>query len=215
MSRIQFIEWLPTLLEGLGTTLFASLISIITAVLVGALVAIIVAYDNKFLTAICRIYISIFRNTPLLVIMFFFYYGLPMVNISWPALMCGIAAITVNESAFIAEIIRGAIKDIPRGEIEAACSLGLTKFQVVRKVMFPLAFSNAVPMLTGQASVIVKDTSLFSIIMIMDLMRAGNKFYEKYLNSTSILIVALVYVLIFALITQLGRYMEKKTMVRR
>ena len=208
MSRIQFIEWLPTLLEGLGTTLFASLISIITAVLVGALVAIIVAYDNKFLTAICRIYISIFRNTPLLVIMFFFYYGLPMVNISWPAL-------TVNESAFIAEIIRGAIKDIPRGEIEAACSLGLTKFQVVRKVMFPLAFSNAVPMLTGQASVIVKDTSLFSIIMIMDLMRAGNKFYEKYLNSTSILIVALVYVLIFALITQLGRYMEKKTMVRR
>ena len=129
--------------------------------------------------------------------------------------MCGIAAITVNESAFIAEIIRGAIKDIPRGEIEAACSLGLTKFQVVRKVMFPLAFSNAVPMLTGQASVIVKDTSLFSIIMIMDLMRAGNKFYEKYLNSTSILIVALVYVLIFALITQLGRYMEKKTMVRR
>ena len=61
----------------------------------------------------------------------------------------------------------------------------------------------------------VKDTSLFSIIMIMDLMRAGNKFYEKYLNSTSILIVALVYVLIFALITQLGRYMEKKTMVRR
>ena len=82
MSRIQFIEWLPTLLEGLGTTLFASLISIITAVLVGALVAIIVAYDNKFLTAICRIYISIFRNTPLLVIMFFFYYGLPMVNIS-------------------------------------------------------------------------------------------------------------------------------------
>ena len=60
MSRIQFIEWLPPLLEGLGTTLFASLISIITAVLVGALVAITVAYDNKFLTAICRIYISIF-----------------------------------------------------------------------------------------------------------------------------------------------------------
>lgn len=215
MSRIQFIEWLPTLLEGLRTTMIASLISIAAALIVGALVAIVVAYDNRVLTAICRVYISVFRNTPLLVIMFFFYYGLPMLNVSWPALVCGIAAITVNESAFIAEIIRGAIKDIPRGEIEAVCSLGLTKFQVVRKLIFPLAFSNAIPMLTGQASVIVKDTSLFSIIMVMDLMRAGNKFYEKYLNSTSIWIVALIYVLIFACITQLGRRIEKKTMVRR
>lgn len=195
--------------------MIASLISIAAALIVGALVAIVVAYDNRVLTAICRVYISVFRNTPLLVIMFFFYYGLPMLNVSWPALVCGIAAITVNESAFIAEIIRGAIKDIPRGEIEAVCSLGLTKFQVVRKLIFPLAFSNAIPMLTGQASVIVKDTSLFSIIMVMDLMRAGNKFYEKYLNSTSIWIVALIYVLIFACITQLGRRIEKKTMVRR
>lgn len=215
MSRIQFIEWFPTLLEGLGTTLFAAVVSIIAAIIVGSFIAILVAYDNRGLSAICRVYISVFRNTPLLVIMFFFFYGLPIINVTWPALVCGIAAITLNESAFVAEILRGAIKDIPRGEIEAACGLGLTKFQVVSRLVFPLAFSNAVPMLTGQASVIVKDTSLFSIIMVMDLMRAGNKFYEKYLNSSSIWIVAIIYVLIFALITQLGRYLEKRVMVRR
>ena len=215
MSQLQFLAWLPTLLEGLGTTIGASIISIVASIILGAIAAMTIAYDNRLLSAITRIYISIFRNTPLLVIMFFFFYGLPMINITWSAIFCGIAAITVNESAFVAEILRGATKDIPQGEIEAACSLGLNKAQIVTKLIIPLAFSNAIPQLTGQASVIVKDSSLFSIIMVVDLMRAGNAYYEKHLSSVSIWIVAAIYILIFAVITQIGHILERKTMVRR
>ncbi len=215
MSQIQFLDWLPTLLEGLKVTLLSSLIAIVTSVLVGSLVAILVAYNNKFLSAVMRVYISIFRNTPLLVILFFLFYGLPMIKIVLPALVCGVVAITLNESAFVAEIIRGSIKNVPPGEVEAAVSLGLSKTQVVNRLIFPLAFRNSIPILTGQSSVIIKDTSLFSLIMVMDLMRAGSAFYEKYLNSVSIWVIAFIYIAIFLLITQIGRILEKKAMVRR
>ena len=215
MNSVQFAWWLPSLLEGLRVTLGASVIAIITSLIWGAVIAMLVAYDNKVITAIMRVYISIFRNTPLLVIMFFCFYGLPLLGIGWSGLVCGILAITLNEGAFVAELIRGSIKNIPSGEIEAACSLGLKKGQVVRKVIFPLGFRNAIPMLTGQASVIVKDTSLFSLIMLVDLSRAGGIFYDKYLSSVSIWIVAVLYVIIFLVFTQLGRIVEKKLMVRR
>ncbi len=215
MNYVQFVEWLPKLLEGLKITLSASVISVFTSIIWGAVLAMLLAYDNRIVTAIVRVYVSIFRNTPLLVIMFFCFYGLPMIGIEWPALVCGVLAITLNEGAFVTEILRGSIKNLPNGEIEAACSLGLHKGQVVRKIVFPLAFRNSIPMLTGQASVMVKDTSLFSMIMIVDITRAGSIFYDKYLSSVSVWIVACIYVAIFLVFTQLGRYVEKKAMVKR
>lgn len=215
MSSVQFFKWLPTLLEGIKTTMITAVIGIFLAILVGAVVAMLLAYDNTIISAIMRVYISVFRNTPLLVIIFFFYYGLPLINITLSGLVCGIMSIALNEGAFVAEILRGSIRSIPAGEIEAACSLGLKKGTVVRKIIFPLAFRNSVPMLTGQASVVVKDSSLFSIIMVTDLMRAGNMFYEKYLNSTSIWLVGVIYIAIFFMITFIGRIIEKRVMVRR
>ena len=215
MTYIQFTGWLPKLLEGLKITLSASVISVFTSLLWGSLLAIILAYDNKITKAAVRTYVSVFRNTPLLVIMFFCFYGLPMIGIEWPAMVCGILAITLNEGAFVTEILRGSIKNLPIGEIEAACSLGLSRGQVVRKIVFPLAFRNSIPMLTGQASVMVKDTSLFSMIMIVDITRAASVFYDKYLSSVSVWIVAAIYVVIFLGFTYLGRFVEKKAMVKR
>lgn len=215
MNQLQFVGWVPELLEGFKITLSASMISIVTSVILGAIVAMFVAYDNKIMTGILRVFVSIFRNTPLLVIMFFVFYGLPLIGITWPPLVCGIIAITLNESAFVAEILRGSILNIPQGDIEAAVSLGLKKWQVSSKVIFPLAIRNSVPMLVGQSSVIVKDTSLFSLIMIFDLMRSGQAYYDKYLSSVSIWIVGLVYVLIFLALSWLGSYIEKKSAFKR
>lgn len=215
MNEVQFINWLPSLLEGLKITLSASVISVFTSILWGSALAMLLAYDSKVVTPIVRAYVSVFRNTPLLVIMFFCFFGLPMVGLEMPALVCGILAITLNEGAFVAEIIRGSVKNLPAGEIEAACSLGLRKSQVVNKIVFPLAFRNSIPMLTGQSSVMVKDTSLFSMIMIVDITRAGSMFYDKYLSSVSVWIVAALYVLIFLLFTQAGRLIEKKALVKR
>ncbi|HPF54366.1 MAG TPA: amino acid ABC transporter permease [Eubacteriales bacterium] len=215
MNYVQFQQWLPSLLEGLKITLLASAISIFTSIVWGSIVSILSSLGSRILSGVMRVYTSIFRNTPLLVIMFFCFYGLPLMGVSMPALVCGILAITLNEGAFVAEILRGAVKNLPAGEIEAAYSLGLSRFSVVTRIVFPLAIRNSVPMLTGQASIMVKDTSLFSLIMIVDITRAGSMFYDKYLSSVSIWIVAAIYVAIFLLITQLGKFVEKKSLVAR
>lgn len=197
MNRTQFFEWLPQLLQGLEVTVGASILCIILAVLWGCLAASIISLRLPGLTQILRAYTSIFRNTPLLVVMFFFFYGLPYVGIKLSAITCGILSITLNEGAFVAEIIRGSIKSIPKGEIEAAYSIGLNRLQVAGYVTIPLAIKASIPMITGQASIVIKDTSLFSTIMILDLTRAGDQFYSRYLNITAIWIIATIYIALF------------------
>ena len=215
MSTNQFLNWLPTLLEGLETTVIASAVSIVTAILWGSVITILIAMNIKLLTGVLRVYISIFRNSPLLVQMFFCYYALPYIGIKWPAMVCGVVAITLNEGAFIAEMLRGTMKNIPKGEIEAAYSLGLSKFKVVTRIIFPMTFRNAIPMITGQASIVIKDTSLFSMIMIVELTRAGSIFYAKFANVSAFYIVGMVYIFVFLAVSVLGKYVEKRFRVKR
>lgn len=147
--------------------------------------------------------------------MFFLFYGLPLVGVDIPAVFCGVISITLNEGAFVAEIIRGSIKNMPRGEVEAAKSLGLGRLTIIRRITFPLAFRASIPMLLGQSSIVIKDTSLFSMIMIMDLTRAGSQYYATYFSPTAIWIVGVVYVAIFLIFTIVGRVVENKVVVKR
>jgi ABC-type amino acid transport system permease subunit len=147
--------------------------------------------------------------------MFFFFYGFPYIGIVFSPLTCGILAVTLNEGAFVAEILRGAIRSLPAGEIEAAYSLGLSKYQVIKKIILPLAIKSSIPMLIGQCSIIIKDTSLFSLIMILDLTRAGVRFYTRTFNNASIWIVAVIYVFLFLFLTYIGKHLEKKNIIRR
>lgn len=215
MNATQFMNWLPELLEGLKVTIGASLVCIVTAVIWGCIVASMISLNNPVLSAVLRVYTSVFRNSPLLVWMFLFFFGLPFVGITLSAVACGILAITLNEGAFVAEIVRGAIRNVPKGEIEAAYSLGLNRFQVVTRIIFPLAVRASVPMITGQASIVIKDTSLFSMIMILDLTRAGDRFYSAYLSVSAIWIVALLYILLFLIFSAVGKLIERRVKVRR
>jgi len=215
MTHTQFMNWLPTLLEGIKMTLIASFLSIFTAIVWGSAVAFLEELGNKVLTPILLAYVSIFRNSPLLVFMFLFFYGLPYVGITMSPLLTGVLAITLNEGAFVAEILRGSILNIPSSEIEAAYSLGLSKFQVVGKIIFPLAIRTSLPMLTGQSSIVIKDTSLLSLIMILDLTRAGTMFYSQTFNTSSIGVIAVIYVIIFLGFSNLGHFIEKKVVVKR
>lgn len=215
MNAIQFANWLPDLLTGLRVTILSSIAGILTSIIWGCILASLRCLNFQILSAAIRIYIIIFRNVPLLVVMFFLFYGTPLVGINIPSILCGIIAITLNEGAFVAEIIRGSIKNMPKGEIEAAKSLGLGNLTIIRKITFPLAFRASIPMLLGQASIIIKDTSLFSMIMIMDLTRAGNQFYATYFSPTAIWIVGVIYVAIFLIYTVIGKVIEQKVVVRR
>ena len=215
MNAIQFANWLPDLLSGLKITVLAYIVAILTSVVWGCVLASLRCLNLRVLSAVIRIYIVIFRNVPLLVVMFFLFYGLPLVGVDIPAVFCGVISITLNEGAFVAEIIRGSIKNMPRGEVEAAKSLGLGRLTIIRRITFPLAFRASIPMLLGQSSIVIKDTSLFSMIMIMDLTRAGSQYYATYFSPTAIWIVGVVYVAIFLIFTIVGRVVENKVVVKR
>jgi His/Glu/Gln/Arg/opine family amino acid ABC transporter permease subunit len=215
MNWLQFEAWLPELLNGLKMTVLSSLLSALTSILWGSIIVSLMAMGNKLINSFLRIYISIFRNSPLLVQMFFFFYGFPHIGIVLSPLTCGILAVTLNEGAFVAEILRGAIRSLPTGELEAAYSLGLSKYQVIKKIILPLAIKSSIPMLIGQCSIIIKDTSLFSLIMILDLTRAGVRFYTRTFNNASIWIVAVIYVFLFLFLTYIGKHVEKKNIIRR
>ena len=215
MNAIQFANWLPDLLSGLKITVLASIVAILTSVVWGCVLASLRCLNLRVLSAVIRIYIVIFRNVPLLVVMFFLFYGLPLVGVDIPAVFCGVISITLNEGAFVAEIIRGSIKNMPRGEVEAAKSLGLGRLTIIRRITFPLAFRASIPMLLGQSSIVIKDTSLFSMIMTMDLTRAGSQYYATYFSPTAIWIVGVVYVAIFLIFTIVGRVVENKVVVKR
>lgn len=208
-------EWLPIFIEALTTTLEVSALSAILALCLGSIVASAMSVDNRFLGYILRAYVSIFRNSPLLAQLFFFFYGLPLIGIRISPFMAGVIAIMLNEGAFMTEIIRGSINGIPKGDWEAARSLGLSDFQILRKVVFPQAFRNAIPSLTGQISIVIKDTSLLSMIMIVELTRVSNMIYNKYLDFTGFIFAAILYIVIFIVINNLSFLLEKKYRVIR
>jgi len=212
-----FIDNLPLFLNGLLVTLKGFGIATITSLVVGLLLGSLSTIFSKIkiVQLFYRIYISIFRNTPLLVQLFFLFYGLPLLGISFSPLITGVVGITLNEGAFIAEIINGNIKGIPYEDWETAEALGLTKIQTLRYIIFPQAWRDSIPALTGQISIILKDTSLFSLIMINELIRAANIVYSKAFDSSGFLIAAGFYIILFLILSSISLKIERRFGVKR
>jgi len=209
------VQWGPQFLEGLRQTAYVFAVSMVTALLAGTFVALVSSTRSRPLRWACRGYISVFRNSPLLVQLFFIFYGLPFVGIRLSAFYCGVLAITLNEGAFVAEILRGTIQAVPQGDWEAGESLGLHRFQILRYVVLPQALRNAIPSLAGQASIILKDTSVLSLIMITELTRVSGLLYNKTFDTTGYVVVAAMYVTLFLIITQIAKTLESRLRVQR
>jgi len=208
-------KWFPDFLGAFVTTLKISIISGVLTLLLGSIVALLLTLNNYFMNFVLKLYISVFRNFPLLVQLYFFFYGLPFLGIRISPFMTGVLAITLNEGAFVAEIVRGSINGIPKNDWEAGTSLGLTKGQILRMIIFPQALRNGIPALTGQISFVVKDTSLFSIIMIVELTKVAHVIYNHYLDLSGFFFAAIVYIAIFIVINNLSFILENKYRIRR
>lgn len=210
-----FLKYWPQLLEGFLVTLKAFGISAILALSVGTFVALITTSNIRVLRRVFQGYISIFRNSPLLVQLYFFFYGLPLIGVNLSAFNCGILGITLNEGAFMAEIIRGTIQGIPKEDWEAAKALGLSWFQIMRYVILPQALRDAIPALTGQASIVIKDTSLFTLIMVVELTSAAKRLHSMTFSTTGYLIAAALYIAIYWVLNVSSGQLEKKLRVKR
>jgi His/Glu/Gln/Arg/opine family amino acid ABC transporter permease subunit len=166
-------ETLPAFLGGIVSTLSISLAAFAGAVAIGIVACAMSIQPSRMLRAPAVVYVDVVRATPLLAQLYFLYFGLPNFGVIMPEIMIGIVALSLNSGAYVSEIIRSGIHSIPRGQMEASASSGMSYWQQMRLVILPQALRPMVSPLIGQAIVLVKDSSLLSLISVLELTRVG------------------------------------------
>ncbi|WP_339228580.1 amino acid ABC transporter permease [Oceanobacillus sp. FSL K6-2867] len=207
---------LPYLFEGLKITLFIFIVAIIFGFLLGLILALFRLAPIKLLNWMAKIFIDAIRGTPILVQLFFFYYGLNSLEfISLDRTTAGIITVAINAGAYFAENIRAGIQSMDKGQTEAARSLGLTATQNMRHIILPQAFRRMLPTFTNQAIISLKDTSLLSIIGIADLTQQGNVVIASTFKAFEIwLAVGVMYFIMIYLLSLLSSYLERRFELR-
>ena len=210
-NNIEGLTNLKFLLSGLTTTIYISIISIIISMVLGLIVAIPSLAKNKFLTYINIGYVEIVRAVPLLVLILWIYYGLPiMTGISFSPFVSGIIALAISESAFQAEIFRAGINSIKKAQWEAGSSLGLNFFKRLRLVILPQAIKNILPAIGNQFVYVLKMSSLVSIIGIGDLTRKANELVVTTYRPLEIYtFLILEYLILILIVSFFVRKLEK------
>jgi His/Glu/Gln/Arg/opine family amino acid ABC transporter permease subunit len=211
-KNIEGLTNLKFLLSGLTTTIYISVISIIISMLLGLIVAIPSLAKNKFLTFVNIGYVEIVRAVPLLVLILWIYYGLPiMTGISFSPFVSGIIALAISESAFQAEIFRAGINSIKKSQWEAGSSLGLNFFKRLRLVIIPQAIKNILPAIGNQFVYVLKMSSLVSIIGIGDLTRKANELVVTTYRPLEIYtFLILEYLVLILIVSFFVRKLEKR-----
>ena len=215
-SRV-FQEAMPLLLEGLGLTVVVSLVSILIGMVLGLFICLMRMSNNPVLRGIASVYIWIIRGTPMIVQALIVFFGIPqLIQMFVPgfhmnALTAGIITLSLNAGAYLAEIYRGGIMAVPKGQTEAARSLGLSKTQTMAKVVLPQAFKFSVPSLVNQFIITIKDTSILTVIGMAEVVNKA----QQYVGSTFVYfetysVVALMYLAIISVLMLLSNFIEKK-----
>lgn len=207
----QFINNASPLFQGLWTTIWITIVSFIIALILGVIVGLMRTSDISVLTILAKIYIDIMRGVPLIVLSFFIYFGVPqMTGLQFSAPIAGIITLTLNATAYIAEIIRGGIQAVDVGQVEAGRSLGLTQGITMRRIILPQATTIALPSLINQFVITLKDTSILSVIGLVELTQTGKIIIARNYQSGSMwLIVGIMYVVVIKLLTMLSNRLEE------
>jgi His/Glu/Gln/Arg/opine family amino acid ABC transporter permease subunit len=211
-NKINGLTNLKFLLSGIGVTIYISIISIFISMILGFVVAIPSLAKNKFLTYINIGYVEIVRAIPLLVLILWIYYGLPIVTgLSFSPFLSGIIALSISESAFQAEIFRAGINSIKKSQWEAGSSLGLNFIKRLRLVILPQAIKNILPALGNQFVYVLKMSSLVSIIGIADLTRKANELVVTTYRPLEIYTFLIFeYLVLILIVSYFVRRLEKK-----
>ncbi|GAW98851.1 amino acid ABC transporter permease [Secundilactobacillus mixtipabuli] len=200
------------LLQGLWITVIVSVVSILGSYILGSILGIIRYVNIKVVSPIVGLFIDIIRNLPLLLIIFFTYFGLPNLGFRPSSVWATILAMTVFESTMIAEIVRSGIAAVDPGQMEGARANGLTYGQAMYHVILPQAMKKMIPALVSQFISLIKDTSLATIIVLPDLMHNAQIVYGQ--NSTYILpmflMIAIMYFIVCYALSLLSRSLDRR-----
>jgi His/Glu/Gln/Arg/opine family amino acid ABC transporter permease subunit len=209
------LQYMPLYLKCFGATLWLSGFSLIGALLVGTIACGMRLSKNGLISRSSVVYIESIRSTPLLAQLYFLYFGLPSLGISLSEEVTGVIALTLNSGAYMAEIIRAGIQSIPGGQVEAGVASGLNYLQRMRYIILPQAFGVTIPPLLGQAIVLVKDSSLLSLISVVELTRAGQILTsERFMPAEGFLTTAAFYLVIYYMLKRFSGWSQKRLIFR-
>lgn len=207
-------QYLDQLALGLMNTLWAAMASLVLSLILGTLVAMVRMARNPLAWRSAAAYIQFVRATPLLIQIYLVYYGLPALvpaTRGWSELSIGIVALTLHTAPYMAEIIRAGIESVPRGQVEGAMAVGMGFRARMQHVVLPQAFANTLPPLLGQTAVLIKDTSLLSIITVFDLMAAGLLLNsERIKPNEAFLTIAVVYLAIYVVMLVISHMVQRR-----
>lgn len=198
--------------DGLVNTLKAAALAIVLALAVGVLLAVSRLSDRAVIRLPAVAVVEFFRAVPLLMLILFFYLASPNTLGSYGALVAGL---TLYNGAVLSEIFRAGILAVPRGQSEAANSLGLSKQQTMQQILIPQAVRAMLPALISQCVVVLKDTSLGFIVVYDELVRTGRLIYDNYFNIIpTVILITVIYVSINAALSALANHVERRTRSR-
>ena len=194
----QLAENGPALLSGLGTTLGIAFLGLLRV------------QANPWLSGIAAVYVDLMRGVPLIVLSFFIYFGIPqMTGVRFSSAAAGIMTLSLNAAAYVAEIVRGGIQAIDKGQMEASRSLGLSYGKTMQKIILPQAIKLMIPSFINQFVITLKDTSILSVIGLVELTQTGSVIIARTYQSGSMwLIVGLIYLIVITALTRLSKRLE-------
>lgn len=202
---------LPELMRGTLNTFTLTTSSIGIGLVLGTVLGMMRLSRLRPIGLLSSFYVWFFRGTPLLVQIFIIYYALPMAGISLTRWQAGIAALSLNTGAYIAEIVRAGVQSIDKGQTEAAQALGLTGFQTSWHIILPQTFRRIIPPLGNEFIALLKDSSLVSVIALEELLRKGQVIVTRSFKPIDIyLVVAVIYLLLTTIVSMLLYLVERR-----
>lgn len=203
------LEVLPSLLDGAKMTLQIFCWTLIGSLPLGLIVGLALISRFRLLKAILRFYVWLMRGTPLLLQLIFVFYGLPLVGLTLGRFDAALFAFILNYTAYFAEIFRGGLQSIDKGQYESAKVLRLTYWQTIRKIVTPQVVKIVLPSIENEVINLVKDSSLVYVIGIGDLLRAGNVATSRDVTLVPLVMVGVVYLVMTAVLTFILRKLEQ------
>lgn len=209
----DIVMWLPQLINGSKITILLTVTSVAAGLFFGIFLALGKISKFKPLSAVCKAYIFFFRGTPLLMQLYFLYYGLPQFNPDWvirSRFLAGFIAFTLNSAAYCAELVRAAVQSIDKGQFEAAKAIGLTYGQTMKLIILPQSVRRLLPPVSNEFVMALKDVSLVSIIALSDLTHQTRTISSSVGSALVYLPAMGIYLVITAVFTELFRRIENR-----
>ena len=211
MNFDAMLQYLPLYEQAMLLTLRIGWVGILGSLIIGLVVAMIVHYRVPVLYQIARFYIELFRNTPLLIQLFFIYFGLPRVGLSISPEACGMVGLALLGGAYMAETFRSGLEAVEPIQFESALSPGMGRAQVMRYIVLPQAVTLSIQSFVANVIFLLKETSVFSAISLMDLMFVAKDLIGLYYNTTECLVMLVIFYLIIILpVSIIGTIVERR-----